>query len=101
MENDIPQIAWLTLSSAYYVAPDAPADNLINDASMLLETAQGITRLIADSFVMSRTPDLDNVGSALGGLSVLIDMALSCTRHAQLNAMREMRHAENRGCQQS
>jgi hypothetical protein len=94
--NHIPQIAWLTLSSVYYVSPDAPVDSLLDDATILLENAHAITRLITKSLKETGAPDFENIGQALGGVAVLIDMALSCTKHAQLQTLRVARQTERK-----
>jgi hypothetical protein len=66
--------AWITLNASYYFGPVCPPDKLLDDASLLLTGAHGITQSLAD--LLSQDSDIhpDDLANALWGVATLIQM---------------------------
>ncbi|GLQ99387.1 hypothetical protein [Dyella mobilis] len=69
--------AWITLNASYYCAPVGHPLKLVDDASLLLEGARGITQSLAD--LLSQDVDInpDDLAKALWAASVLTEMGQS------------------------
>ncbi|GLQ99358.1 hypothetical protein [Dyella mobilis] len=76
------QGAWITLNASYYCAPVGHPLKLVDDASLLLDGARGITQSLAD--LLSQDVDInpDDLAKALWAASVLTEMGQSSAEAA-------------------
>ncbi|GLQ99129.1 hypothetical protein [Dyella mobilis] len=85
------QGAWITLNASYYCAPICHPLKLVDDASLLLEGARGITQSLAD--LLSQDVDInpDDLAKALWAASVLMEMGQSSAEvaYARIRKMRQ------------
>lgn len=90
--------AWITLNASYYCAPFCDTGKLLDDASLLLSGAHGITQSLSD--LLSQGVDVEpcDLANALWGASVLIQLGQSSAEeaHVRITKIREgIRLAEN------
>jgi hypothetical protein len=74
--------AWITLNASYDFGPLCDPGKLLDDASLLLDGAHGITQTLAD--LMSQDVDInpDDLANALWAASTLIQMGQRNTQEA-------------------
>jgi hypothetical protein len=82
--------AWITLNASYYFGPLCDPGKLLDDASLLLNGAQGITQSLSDLLGQGVDINPDDLASALWGASMLIQMGESSAQEAQ-GRIRKMR----------
>ncbi|GLQ97637.1 hypothetical protein [Dyella mobilis] len=84
------QGAWITLNASYYCAPVCHPLKIVDDASLLLEGARGITQSLAD--LLSQDVDInpDDLAKALWAASLLMEMGQSSAEVAY-GRIRKMR----------
>lgn len=86
--------AWITLNTSYYVGPVCQPCALLEDASLLLNGARGITQSLSD--LLSEGVDIEpgDLAKALWGASVLIEMGQSSAEeaHGRIRKMRKSIH---------
>ncbi|GLQ99166.1 hypothetical protein [Dyella mobilis] len=92
------QGAWVTLNASYYCAPVCHPGKFLDDASLLLEGARGITQSLAD--LLSQDVDInpDDLAKALWAVSLLMEMGQSSAEvaHGRIRRMRkEIREVED------
>lgn len=76
--------AWLSHNVDYYAAPDAVPHDLLNDASVWLDSAHGMARTLGDLIDETQHDvDIKHLASAMYGIATLIEMGRKCSRHAQ------------------
>jgi hypothetical protein len=78
------QGAWITLNSSYYCAPACDVSNLLDDASLLLSGARGITQSLSDLLNQGVDIEPGDLASALWGASVLIQLGQSSAEEAHV-----------------
>jgi hypothetical protein len=76
--------AWLTLNTSYYPAPLGSPLALLDDAYILLESAQGIVHLMRDALQLSPCMDARAMTLALRGVETLMDMSAGSTEAAHV-----------------
>lgn len=74
--------AWISLNASYYIAPVCEPSKLLDDASLLLEGAQGITQSLADLLDQDTDINPRDLANALWGATVLIQMGQRCSQEA-------------------
>jgi hypothetical protein len=83
--------AWITLNASYHVSPLCHPGKLLDDASLLLNGAHGITQSLSD--LLSQNVDInpDDLAKALWGASLLIQMGQSSAEeaHGRIRRMRK------------
>jgi hypothetical protein len=89
--------AWITLNASYYFGPLCDPDKLLDDASLLLTGAHGITQSLSDLLSQESDINSDDLANALWAVSILIQMGQSGTQeaHGRIHKMRKaIRHVE-------
>lgn len=66
----------------YMVDPDAMAHDLINDATELLQSARGLSRLLAALIYEADEVDCTDMASALDAIEALTQLGLLCATQA-------------------
>jgi hypothetical protein len=66
--------AWITLNASYYFGPLCDPGNLLDDASLLLDGAHGVTQTLADLISQDVDINPDDLANALWAASTLIQM---------------------------
>lgn len=84
--------AWITLNSSYYVGPVCQPCSLLEDASLLLNGAHGMTQSLSDLLGQGVDIDPNDLAKALWGVSVLIEMGQRSAEEAH-GRIRKMRKA--------
>ncbi|GLQ96527.1 hypothetical protein [Dyella mobilis] len=83
--------AWITLNASYYLPPVCDPLKLLDDATLLLDGAQGMARVLSD--VLPQVEDLNQVdlANAMFGIATLIEMGQSSAQEAnrRLSRLRE------------
>jgi hypothetical protein len=90
--------AWITLNASYYIGPLCDPGTLLDDASMLLDGAHGITQSLADLLSQDANVDPDGLVNALWAASMLIQMGQRSAdeAHGRIQKIRRaMRHASD------
>jgi hypothetical protein len=90
--------AWITLNASYYFGPLCDPGKLLDDASLLLTGAHGITQSLSDLLGQGEDIHPDDLANALWAASILIQMGQSSTHeaHGRIQKMRKsIHHAEN------
>lgn len=82
--------AWITLNTSYFAAPVCHPFALLDDASLLLSSAHGITQSFSDLLGQGVDADPNDLAKALWGVSVLIEMGQRSAEEAH-KRIREMR----------
>ena len=88
--------AWITLNTSYYIGPLCDPATLLDDASMLLDGAQGITQSLADLLSQDVDIDANELAKALSAASTLIQMGQRSAQeaHARIQKMRKSMHRD-------
>ena len=73
----------------YRINPDADTDTLLTNANRLLDSAQDITRILADRVGAAAVVPSRHLSSALGGVAMLIGMSRECTAQARRRMQKE------------
>ncbi|MBE1160810.1 hypothetical protein [Dyella acidiphila] len=73
---------WTTLNTSYYTASLGDPLSLLDDASMLLNGAQSISRMLCDALPTTESLDRDDLANAMWCVATLIDMGQGSTREA-------------------
>jgi hypothetical protein len=83
--------AWITLNASYYIGPLCEPDKLLDDASLLLDGAHGITQSLADLLSQDANVDPDALVNALWAASMLIQMGQRSAdeAHARIRKIRK------------
>jgi hypothetical protein len=84
--------AWITLNASYYFGPLCDPDKLLDDASLLLTGAHGITQSLADLLGQHADINPDDFANALWAASLLIQMGHHSAEEAN-GRIRKMRKA--------
>jgi hypothetical protein len=66
--------AWITLNASYYFGPHCDPCGLLDDASLLLSGAHGITQSLSDLLGQGEDINPNDLANALWGASMLIHM---------------------------
>jgi hypothetical protein len=74
--------AWVTLNASYYFGPLCDPGKLLDDASLLLTGAHGITQSLSDLLGEDADINPDDLANALWAASMLIQMGKSSTEEA-------------------
>jgi hypothetical protein len=74
--------AWITLNASYYFGPLCDPGTLLDDASLLLDGAHGITRSLSDLLSHDADVDPDDLAKALWAVSTLIEMGQRSAQEA-------------------
>ena len=84
--------AWITLNTSYYIGPLCHPSTLLDDASLLLNSAHGITQSLSDLLGQGVDIDPDELAQALSGASVLIEMGQRSAEeaHGRIRKMRKV-----------
>jgi hypothetical protein len=89
MKQHTPE-AWITLNASYHIGPLCHPDKLLDDASLLLDGARGITQSLSE--LLSQDVDInpDDLAHALWGVATLIQMGQRSAQeaHGRLQRMR-------------
>ncbi|GFZ96634.1 hypothetical protein [Dyella caseinilytica] len=95
--------AWLTLNTSYYASPVGNPLALLDDAYMLLESAQGIVHLVRDALQLSPYVDPRAMTLALKGVETLMEMSAGSTEatHVRFEEIGEGWIADDRSTDQS
>jgi hypothetical protein len=82
--------AWITLNTSYYIGPLCDPSTLLDDASLLLDGAHGITQSLADLLSHDASADPDCLVNALWAAAMLIQMGQRSAdeAHARIQRMR-------------
>jgi hypothetical protein len=82
--------AWITLNTSYYIGPLCDPSTLLDDASLLLDGAHGITQSLADLLSHDASADPDSLANALWAAAMLIQMGQRSAdeAHARIQRMR-------------
>lgn len=85
----------MTLNASYYCAPICDTGKLLDDASLLLSGAYGITQSLSDLLGQDVEINPDELAKALWGASVLIKMGQRSAEeaHRRIRKMRKMVHS--------
>lgn len=75
--------AWISLNASYHIAPVCEPSKLLDDASLLLDGAQGITQSLADLLGQDTDINPGDLANALWGAAMLIQMGQRCAQEAQ------------------
>lgn len=75
--------AWISLNTSYYAAPICDPANLLDDASLLLGSARGITQSLSDLLSEDADSHPADLADALWGVALLIEMGQSSAQEAQ------------------
>jgi hypothetical protein len=80
---------WVTLNASYYFGPLCDPGKLLDDASLLLTGAQGITQSLADLMGQDADINPDDLANALWAASLLIQMGQSSAEesHGRIQRM--------------
>jgi hypothetical protein len=83
--------AWITLNANYYFGPLCDPGKLLDDASLLLNGAHGITQTLADLLRQDADMNPDDLANALWAASTLIQMGQRSAQeaHGQIQKMRK------------
>ena len=83
--------AWITLNTSYYIGPLCDPATLLDDASLLLDGAQGITQSLADLLSQDADIEANDLAKALSAVSTLIQMGQRSAQeaHARIQKMRK------------
>jgi hypothetical protein len=74
--------AWITLNACYCFGPLCDPDKLLDDASLLLDGAHGISQSLSDLLGQGKDINPDDLANALWGVSTLIHMGQRCADEA-------------------
>jgi hypothetical protein len=89
MKQHAPE-AWISLNANYYIGPACHPGKLLDDASLLLDGAQGITHSLSELLSQGTDVNPGDLANALWGASALIEMGQRCAQeaHGRLMKMR-------------
>lgn len=76
--------AWLTLNSSYYTAATGNPFALLEDATLLLEQAQGIVHVMRQVLQLSPYVNREAMVLAMQAVTVLMDMSAGSTEAAHV-----------------
>jgi thioredoxin-like negative regulator of GroEL len=74
--------AWITLNASYEIRPLSDAGQLMDDASMWLEGAHGVTRSLSELLNRDVDANPDDLAHALWAASMLIQMGQRSAQEA-------------------
>jgi hypothetical protein len=74
--------AWVTLNASYYFGPLCDPGKLLDDASLLLTGAHGITQSLSDLLGKGVDINPDDLANALWAAATLIQMGQCSTQEA-------------------
>ena len=86
--------AWITLNTSYYIGPLCDPDALLDDASLFLNSAHGITQSFSDLLEAGTDIDPNELAQALWGASMLIEMAKRSAEEAHGRIRKMTRNAD-------
>lgn len=84
--------AWITLNTSYFAAPVCHPFALLDDASLLLNGAHGITQSLSDLLGQGVDIEPSDLAKALWGASLLIEMGQRSAEEAH-KRIRRLRHS--------
>ena len=90
MKDEVPGNCWITLNASYFISPLTGPLELLDDASLLLDGAHGITQCLSDLLVQASDVNQGDLAQALWGAGALIELGQRNAQvaHARLCAMR-------------
>jgi hypothetical protein len=90
-KKEIPGAAWITLNTSYYIPPAGDPLTLLDDASLLLDSAQGMMRLLNDLLPQADNVNQEDLADAMWGISTLVQLGQRSGQeaHKRLSELRE------------
>ncbi|MFK2902050.1 hypothetical protein ISP15_17065 [Dyella jejuensis] len=90
MKDELSGNSWITLNATYFISPLTGPLELLDDASLLLDGARGITQCLSDLLGQAGDVNHGDLAQALWGASALIELGQRNAQvaHARLCAMR-------------
>jgi hypothetical protein len=80
--------AWITLNASYYIAPACHPSELLEDANLLLEGAQGVAQSLCDALGQDLDVDPADLANALWAASTLIHLGQRSAQEAHTRLLR-------------
>jgi hypothetical protein len=87
--------AWITLNASYYFGPLCDPGKLLDDASLLLTGAHGVTQSLSDLLGQGEDVDSNDLANALWAVSVLIHMGQHSAEEAHARIRKMQRKIRN------
>ncbi|GLQ46318.1 hypothetical protein GCM10007862_13690 [Dyella lipolytica] len=73
---------WITLNTQYFIAPVGSPLDLLDDANLLLGSAQDLARSLSEAIDQADNINSEHLAGAFWGLATLIELGQSCAREA-------------------
>lgn len=83
--------AWISLNTSYYLPPACDPLSLLDDATLLLDSAQSMVRVLSDLLPQTESANQGDLANAMFGIATLIEMGQCSAQEAQrrLSTVRE------------
>jgi hypothetical protein len=89
--KDIPGATWITLNTSYCIPPLSDPLSLLDDASLLLDSAQSMARLLSDLLPHVENTNQEDLADAMWGIATLMALGQRSGQeaHKRLAAMQK------------
>ncbi|GHH60507.1 hypothetical protein GCM10009090_35970 [[Pseudomonas] boreopolis] len=86
-----PSTTWYSLNASYQPVAGTPADMLLDDATLILDYARSLARVLAQALNEESAVDPTYLAEAFNAMAVLMDLALTAAAGADRPASQSRR----------